>query len=63
MVNADIRYKLFESGIQHWRIARRLGIDASTFSRKLREELPDAEKAKIITLIEEEARNNEEHAG
>ena len=63
MANADIRYKLFESELPHWRVAKRLGIDASTFSRKLREELPDEEKAKIISIIEEEARKNEQHAG
>ena len=60
MVNADIRIKLFESELPHWRVAKRLGIDASTFSRKLREELPDEEKAKIIRIIEEEANQNDE---
>ena len=59
MVNADIRIKLFESELPHWRVAKRLGIDASTFSRKLRDELPAEEKAKIIRAIEEEANENE----
>lgn len=59
MVNADIRYKSFELGVPHWRIAKRLGIDASTFSRKLREELPEDEKQRIIRVIEEEAEENE----
>ena len=58
MVNADIRCKAFELEVPHWRIAKRLGIDASTFSRKLREELPDDEKAKVINAIEEEAKLN-----
>lgn len=59
MVNADIRIKLFESELPHWRVAKRLGIDASTFSRKLRDELPAEEKAKIIRAIEQEANENE----
>ena len=59
MVNADIRIKLFESELPHWRVAKRLGIDASTFSRKLRDELPAEEKAKIIRAIEQEATENE----
>lgn len=59
MANADIRYKSLESGVPHWKIARRLGIDASTLSRRLRNELPEAEKAKILKAIEEEAGENE----
>jgi len=49
--NKDIRQAAKEAGIKFWQIAERLGMNDGNFSRKLRHELPDAEKAKIRNII------------
>lgn len=49
--NIDIRSKISELGINYWEIAEKLGITDSTFSRKLRKELADDEKTKILEII------------
>lgn len=53
MSNVDIRVKATESGVKMWQLAERLGIHEGTFSRKLRHELPEEEKNKILALIDE----------
>lgn len=53
MLNADIRKTAQESGVRLWEVAERLGIADSTFSRKLRHELPDAEKQRIFAIIDD----------
>ncbi|MBP8641274.1 MAG: hypothetical protein KBI01_10350 [Oscillospiraceae bacterium] len=51
--NNDIRKTAKEKNIKLWQIADRYGYTDSTFSRKLRKELPDAEKAHIMQIVEE----------
>ena len=51
--NQAIRTAAKENGIELWRIANKLGINDGNFSRKLRFELSEAEKAKIFKIIEE----------
>ena len=51
MTNFIIRKKLFESGVPQWKLAKRLGITAETFSRRLREELPKKEQKKMVKII------------
>ena len=58
MNNVDIREMAEKSNVKLWRIADYLGITDGNFSRKLRKELPEAEKQKIITAIDELAREN-----
>lgn len=41
------------SNIKLWQVADRLGITDGNFSRRLRRELSDAEKKKILSIIEE----------
>ncbi len=53
MLNADIKKTAQESGVRLWEVAERLGIADSTFSRKLRHELPDAEKQRIFAIIDD----------
>ncbi|MGN1194467.1 MAG: hypothetical protein ACI4SB_03195 [Acutalibacteraceae bacterium] len=53
MSNIDIRVKATESGVKMWQLAERLGMHECTFSRKLRHELPEEEKNKILALIDE----------
>lgn len=58
MNNLDIREMAEKSNVKLWRIADYLGITDGNFSRKLRKELPEAEKQKILTAIDELAREN-----
>lgn len=58
--NFDINLYLVECGVLKWQIADRLGITDSSFSRKLRKELPPEEKQKIRQIIDDlkEGTNN-----
>ena len=51
--NKDIKTKAKEKGAFLWEIADRLGMLDTAFSRKLRHELPQAEKERIFSIIEE----------
>lgn len=53
MKNKDIRERAKAAGVKLWQIAEKLGILDSTFSRKLRYELSEAEKEKIFNIIDE----------
>ena len=53
--NKAIRSAAKAAGVLHWEIAERLGIQDSAFSRKLRRELPDEEREKILGIINEMA--------
>ena len=43
-----------------WQLAEKLGIHEGTLSRKLRHELPEEEKNKILALIDEIAEKESE---
>lgn len=51
MSNFDVRFAASKAGVKLWQIADALGMADSNFSRKLRKELPDNEKAKILEII------------
>lgn len=51
MKNQDIRAEITVAGLRFWQVADALGINDGNFSRKLRHELPDEEKAKIRGII------------
>ncbi len=53
MENLEIRRKLKEAGLYQWMLAESMGIAEQTLVRKLRRELPEAEKQKILAVIEE----------
>ena len=53
MKNADVREKAKSAGVKIWQIADALGIRDYNLSRKLRYELPEAEKKKILQIIEQ----------
>lgn len=57
--NQDIRDAAKKSGIKLWQIAEKLGIWDATLSRRLRKELPQEEKEKIIGIIAELAKEAE----
>ena len=58
MNNLDIRKEAEQSNIKLWQIAEYLGITDGNFSKKLRKELPEEEKQKIFTAINELATKN-----
>ena len=53
MKNQDIRNEIKAARLYLWQVADVLGLSDSNFSRKLRHELSDEEKARIRTIIAE----------
>lgn len=51
MKNIEIRNALKEAGIKHWELAELLNISESTMCVRLRKELSDDEKHRIISII------------
>lgn len=52
MANAEIRELVRKKRLRHYEIADALGVNEFTFSRWLRNELPDDKKREIIDIIE-----------
>ena len=50
--NEEIRRAIKEKGIKQWEVADLLGIGETSLVRKLRKELPEKEKERILTVIE-----------
>ena len=50
--NEDVRKSIEASGFPKWLIGSQLGWNDSQFSRKLRFELPDEIKKKILAIID-----------
>lgn len=57
--NNDIRTTAKERGVRLWEIAEVLKVSDPTMTRKLRRELPADEKQRILTIIDEIAREKE----
>ena len=53
MANQDIKLEAAGAGVKLWQIADKLGIADNNFSRKLRKELPEEQKAKIREIIDQ----------
>lgn len=53
MRNEELRNMIKSSGIRMWEIAEKLSINDGNFSRRLRKELSQEEKAKIIIIVDE----------
>lgn len=51
--NEDLRKYREDAGVRQWELAEHLGMTEFTFCRKLRHELPEDEKARIMEAIEE----------
>lgn len=52
MENLEIRSKLKEKNVFQWQVAKSIGISEMTLVRKLREELTEEEKQKILSVID-----------
>lgn len=57
--NKDIREAISKAKLCYWRVAMELGISDGSFSRKLRSELPQTEKIKILQAIDKLAKEGE----
>jgi len=53
MMNIDIRNAASGAGVKLWQIADALGIADFNFSRKLRKELSQEEKERILSIIDQ----------
>lgn len=51
MVNQEIKAEAVKAGIKLWQIAEAIGLSDSNFSRKLRHELPEDDKQRILSVI------------
>ena len=51
MANMKIKQEAMRKGVRAWQIADALSISESTYMRKLRHELPAAEKNRILEII------------
>ena len=51
--NLDIKSTAKSKGVLLWEIADKLGISEPTMTRKLRRELPAAEKKKFLSIIDD----------
>lgn len=58
--NQDIRNAAKKAGVKLWQIADELGMWDSTFSKKLRKELPQEKKEKLFDIIATLAKENQE---
>ena len=52
MKNQEIRQAAKKRGVRHWQIADALGIHETTLTHKLRYELPQDEKERILSIID-----------
>ncbi len=59
MENSKIRNRAKEAGVKLWEIADRYGVNDGNFSRKLRRELPDKDRDRILAIIDEIAAERE----
>lgn len=58
MANLKIKEALKETGMKQWQLAKLLGINEFSLSRKFREELPADETEKIISIIKKGSDNH-----
>ena len=58
MCNKGIREAAKQAGVCRWQIAERLGMNDGNFSRKLRRELSDCDRARIMEIIAELAKED-----
>lgn len=60
MCNQEIRESAKCAGIRLWQVAEAYGINDGNFSRKLRRDLPEDEKKKILAIIDRLAQEKQE---
>lgn len=60
--NNEIKKRALQKGVCLWEIAEVIGIADTSMSRKLRKELPTAEKQRIFKIIDDIAAEKENAA-
>lgn len=60
MSNKEIRNAAGGHGLRLWEVAEAIGMNESAFSRKLRKELPEEEKQRILGIIDRLAQEKQE---
>ena len=59
MENVKIRERAKAADVKLWEVAERCGLTDSSFSRKLRRELPEAEQKLLLVIIDQLAAERE----
>lgn len=59
MYNREIRDAAKAAGVKLWQVADAYGLNDGNFSRKLRKELSESEKQKILNIIQKLAAKSE----
>lgn len=62
MENMEIRREAARSGLKLWEVAEACGVTDSTFSRKLRRELPSEQRDHVLRVIANLAERKEAQA-
>lgn len=60
--NVELRVAAKSSGVKLWEVAEAIGISDGMFSRKLRRELPERERVKLLHIVAEIAQRKEAEA-
>lgn len=60
MANRIIREAAQKNGVLLWQLAYAVGVNDSTFSRRLRKELPQEEQEKLLNIIAQIAEDRKE---
>lgn len=60
MANRIIREAAQKNGVLLWQLAYAVGVNDSTFSRRLRKELPQEEQEKLLSIIAQIAEDRKE---
>lgn len=60
VANQQIREAAKSAGVKLWEVAAKVGVTDSNFSRKLRQELSQAETARILAIISDLAAEKSE---
>lgn len=60
VANKEIRDTAKEAGVCLWQVAEKLGVSDGNFSRKLRRELPDEDREKVLSIIRELSQEKQE---
>ena len=60
MCNKEIREAAKRAGVHLWQVADACGVNDGNFSRKLRKELPQEEKQRILEAIDRLAQEKRE---
>lgn len=53
ITNVEIRERAAQKKVRFWRVADRMGIADCTLAKRMRHELPEQEKQRMLAIIDE----------